>query len=58
MYKVGKVFMEDAQITLDSRGQRIVLCPICGYDIDIPDDTLVGDVVHCDWCDTYIKLID
>lgn len=58
MYKVGKVFMEEANITIDSRGKRIAICPICGYDIDILDDELEGDVVYCDWCDTPIKLIE
>ena len=58
MYKVGKVLMEDANITRDSRGQRIAICPICGYDIDIPDDKLVGDIVICDYCEISIKLIE
>ena len=58
MYKVGKIFMEDANITIDSRGQRIVLCPICGYDIDVPDDKLVGDIVICDCCEISIKLVE
>ena len=58
MYKVGKVFMEDVKITTDSRGQRIVLCPICGYDIDVPDDKLVGDVVICDYCETHLKIVE
>ena len=58
MYKVGKVFMEDVKITIDSCGQRIVLCPICGYDIDVPDDKLVGDIVICDYCETSIKLVE
>lgn len=58
MYKVGKVFMEEAKITIDSRGKRIVICPICNYDIDIPDDKLEEDVIYCDWCDTNIKSIE
>ena len=44
MYKVGKVFMEDVKITIDSAGHRIVTCPICGYDIEVPDDKLVEGV--------------
>ena len=58
MYKVGKVFMEDANITIDNRGQRVAICPICGYDIDVPDDKLVGDIIICDCCEISIKLVD
>ncbi len=49
--------MEEANITIDSRGKRIAICPICGYDIDISDDILEEDIVYCDWCETYIKII-
>lgn len=49
--------METANITTDSKGKRIVICPICGYDIDIHDDISEGDVVYCDWCEEYIKII-
>ena len=49
--------MEEANITIDSRGKRIAICPICSYDIDIPDDKLEGDIIYCDWCETYIKII-
>lgn len=49
--------MEEAKIMIDSKEQRFVICPICGYDIDIHDDILEGDIICCDWCETYIKII-
>lgn len=58
MYKVGKVFMEEAKITNDFSGKRIAICPICGQEILLADDEFVGDSVWCDLCDTPIKLIE
>ena len=50
--------MEDVNITIDSAGRRVAICPICGCDIDIPDDKLVGDIIICDYCEISIKLVD
>lgn len=58
MYKVGKVFMEEAKITKDFNGRRIVICPICGAEILLADDEFVEDSVWCDLCDTPIKIIE
>lgn len=58
MYKVGKVFMEESKIINDFSGRRIATCPICGEEILLADDELVGDSVWCDLCDTPIKLIE
>lgn len=58
MYKVGKVFMEDVKITIDARGHRIVICPICEEEIEIADDELVGDTILCELCDTPLKIVD
>ena len=58
MYKVGKVFMEDVKITIDSRGHRIVICPICEEEIEIADNELVGDTVLCEMCNTPLKIIE
>lgn len=57
MYKVGKVFMEDVEITLNEAGQRIVICPICEEEILLADDDLIGDTILCELCDTPLKLI-
>ena len=58
MYKVGKVFMEDVNITIDSAGRRVAICPICGEEIFLADDELVGDTILCELCDTPLKLIE
>lgn len=58
MYKVGKVFMEDAYIEISDCGERIVICPICGEEILLADNELAGDVISCELCDTPIKLFD
>lgn len=50
--------MEEAKITEDFNGRRIVICPICGEEILLADDEIVGDSVWCDLCDTPIKLIE
>jgi hypothetical protein len=58
MYKVGKVFMEDVEITINDAGERIVICPICEEEILLADDELAGDIISCKLCDTPIKLFD
>lgn len=58
MYKVGKVFMEDAYIKINDAGERIVICPICEEEILLADNELAGDVISCELCDTPIKLFD
>lgn len=58
MYKVGKVFMEDAYIKINDAGERIVICPICEEAILLADDELAGDVISCELCDTPIKLLE
>lgn len=58
MYKVGKVFMEDAYIKINDAGERIVICPICGEEILLEDDETAGDTIFCDLCETTIKLFD
>ena len=58
MYKVGKVFMEDVKITIDSAGHRIVTCPICDEEIRIADDELIGDTILCEICDTPLKIVE
>ena len=50
--------MEDSKITINYAGQRIATYPICGEEILIADDELVGDTIMCDLCDTPIKLIE
>lgn len=57
MYKVGKVFMEDVKIYTDNAEHRIVQCPICGEEMFLEDDELIGDTVLCEMCDTPLKLI-
>lgn len=57
MYKVGKLFMEDVEITINEVGQRIVICPICEEEILLADDELIGDTVLCELCDTPLKLM-
>lgn len=58
MYKIGKVFMEDVKITIDTAGCRIAICPICGEEIILGDDELAGDTTYCELCDTPLKLIE
>ena len=58
MYKVGNVFMEDAKITIDSAGHRIVICPVCEEEIQIADNELAGDVVLCELCDTPLYIVE
>lgn len=58
MYKVGKVFMEDVKITIDSAGRRVAICPICEEEILLADDELAGDAILCELCDTPLKLVD
>ncbi len=58
MYKVGKVFMEDVNITIDSAGRRVAICPICGEEIFLADDELADDTIWCELCDTPLKLVD
>lgn len=58
MYKVGKVFMEDVEITINEAGQRVAICPICEEEILLADDELIGDTVLCELCDTPLKLIE
>jgi hypothetical protein len=58
MYKVGKVFMKDVEITLNEAGQRVAICPICEEEILLADDELIGDTVLCELCDTPLKLIE
>lgn len=50
--------MEETKITEDFNGRRIVICPICGAEILLADDEVVGDSVWCDLCDTPIKIIE
>lgn len=57
MYKVGKVFMEDVEITINESGQRIAICPICEEEILLADDKLIGDTILCELCNTPLKLI-
>ena len=57
MYKVGKVFMEDVEITINEAGQRIAICPICEEEILLADDELIDDTVLCELCDTPLKLM-
>lgn len=49
--------MEDSKITIGYAGSRITICPICGQEIILAEDELVGDTVICDLCDTVLKLI-
>ena len=58
MYKVGKVFMEDVEITINNAGYRVVICPICEDEIRLEDDETVGDTILCGLCDTPLKLIE
>ena len=58
MYKVGKVFMEDVKIAIDNAEHRIVKCPICGEEMFLEDDELVGDTVLCEMCNTPLKIIE
>lgn len=58
MYKVGKIFMEDAKIIINDAGHRVVICPICEEEILLADYELAGDVISCELCDTPIKLFD
>lgn len=57
MYKVGKVFMEDVEITINEAGQRVAICPICEEEILLADDELIGDTVLCELCNTPLKLM-
>lgn len=57
MYKVGKVFMEDVNITIDSAGRRVAICPICEEEILLADDELSGDTILCELCNTPLKLL-
>ena len=57
MYKVGKVFMEDAYIELNDCGERIVICPICEEEILLADNELAGDTILCELCNTPLKLL-
>lgn len=58
MYKVGKVFMEDVEITINEAGQRIAICPICGEEILLSYDEIDGDTILCELCNTYLKLVE
>lgn len=58
MYKVGKVFMEDVKIYTDNAEHRIVQCPICGEEMFLEDDELIGDTVLCEMCNTPLKIIE
>ncbi len=58
MYKVGKVFMEDAYIKINDAGERIVICPICEEEILLENDETAGDTIFCDLCKTTIKLLE
>ena len=58
MYKVGKLFMEEVKITIDNRGRRIVVCPICDEEVELEDTELVDDTVICEWCGTGLLIID
>ena len=57
MHKVGKVFMEDVEITLNDAGQRVAICPICEEEVLLADDELIGDTILCELCDTPLKII-
>lgn len=58
MYKVGKVFMEDSKIKINSLGLRITICPICGEEILLSYDEGDGDTVLCELCNTPLKLVE
>lgn len=58
MYKVGKVFMEDAYIEISDFGERFIYCPICGEELLIEDNEVAGDIIVCDFCETSIKLFE
>lgn len=58
MYKVGKVFMEDVKIYTDNAEHRIVQCLICGEEMFLEDDELIGDTVLCEMCNTPLKIIE
>ena len=58
MYKVGKLFMEDVEITINDAGQRVAICPICEEEILLADDELIGDTILCELCNTPLKLIE
>lgn len=58
MYKVGKSFIEDVNITINSAGKRVAICPICNNEIILEDYELDGFVIVCGLCDIELKLID
>lgn len=50
--------MEKAKIDYDDYGEKIFVCPVCGYVNSLPETYKAGDEIDCVICDTSFELED
>ncbi len=34
-----------------------VICPDCGKEIDVLEETMIGDIIECDQCGTEVEIL-
>ena len=50
--------MEKVKIDYDAYGEKIFVCPICGYTNDLLETDEAGDKVSCEVCENTFELED